>query len=93
MDQSSDQHILDLGTLDNNRSEQQENKNCTYILGTRTRKCRIAKRTHKSNHIWLVTFRQRRYSNIVMTKTVGTDFQVECPRDFFGNDMGSVTNQ
>eukprot|EP00943_MAST-04B_sp_MAST-4B-sp1_P009102 g9102.t1 len=25
----------------------------SYILATRTKKCRIAKRTHKSNHIWI----------------------------------------
>ena len=29
------------------------NENYSYILATRTKKCRIAKRTHKSNHIWL----------------------------------------
>ena len=96
MDQSSDQHILDLGTLDNNRSEQQENKNCTYILGTRTRKCRIAKRTHKSNHIWL---KINVSSKTVFQHCHDEDcrhgfFKLNVPETLFGNGkMGSVTNQ
>ena len=58
IDKSSDQHIFGMGTIDDNNAQQAsgtslEKKYSTYILGTRTRKCRIAKRTHKSNHIWL----------------------------------------
>ena len=40
-------------TISNSISSSNNNENYSYILATRTKKCRIAKRTHKSNHIWL----------------------------------------
>jgi len=54
---SSGQHPnanVDVHCVSKNKNQLlNDDQEYSYILATRTKKCRIAKRTHKSNHIWI----------------------------------------